>query len=863
MGVCMCNSYCNFMSVCTCSMSRTPHAWSSESGHESPSQSAEENTSDETQSDAGGESSDGAESDCTGLRPVPCPVPAPTPDKKHVASACTPGKPPGSSVKVKHARQLERERKRRARLARKTLSDHKFYVSPSQRRADGACCPKGCCRPYEWTGAGGLLRSYVRGLSGGERREFVTCRMRQKRARGEDAGYGERLNSFYIETPDTVLESPLRLEAHQTDLQHVCERCFLWLLDNPSNCLIYQPTVSRREFTRDVCGGQRHALRFKPQKVLGMVTWLVALAALYMHDPTNNFIYLPFSDKKKVYKMYIDDKDEPAHAEHFTQGAVCESYFITTWRTHPDTKHIKIRRWLKFALCDKCVEFREARYDTRDPKKLAELDRREKLHHAFVRAERHFYMGKRAIAEGPNGPQQCLSCIIDGADQSSYGLPYHFVTTHATQGAWKVKTHLMGVLAHGRQAYGYTCIDNVKHGNNLTIQCLHQLLVDTWEREGQLPPTLYVQLDNTSKQCKGRYVLGFLGCLVEWGVFTEVVLSFLPVGHTHEDIDQFFSCVARYLRKHNARSRGEMLTCIANSYHTKLGRAPITDNIENAANISDWLDQNSFLHDTKKRTRKTRPQSGISKFHVFKFTRVQGVTVMQVKQWNSTAEQKDPWRALVESERYHTLFAKPPKVTDLQSVPAAQRKDVSAKVLTKWRATTDKDLAKVFAARDVPLDCQADLKRCQDMIEDRSPLAFDWDVSLYETCEAALHSSAPLLRPVPLHVVAPIAMDYTALAAVNVPQEDAASDCADLGFDEEFTIGDFVLCVPAPEPTEERPFTMGCVKSARITDKGGHEWVWMLWYERKDPNDCPYKGVYFAQKVRVRLVVTRACASQP
>ena len=145
-GVCMCNRYCNCMSVCTCSMSRTPHAWSSESGHESPSQSAEENTSDETQSDAGGESSDGAESDCTGLRPVPCPVPAPTPDKKHVAGACTPGKPPGSSVKVKHARQLERERKRRARLARKTLSDHKFYVSPSQRRADldGACCPKGC-----------------------------------------------------------------------------------------------------------------------------------------------------------------------------------------------------------------------------------------------------------------------------------------------------------------------------------------------------------------------------------------------------------------------------------------------------------------------------------------------------------------------------------------------------------------------------------------------------------------------------------------------------------------------------------------------------------------------------------------------
>ncbi|KAJ8018150.1 hypothetical protein HOLleu_44019 [Holothuria leucospilota] len=29
-------------------------------------------------------------------------------------------------------------------------------------------------------------------------------------------------------------------------------------------------------------------------------------------------------------------------------------------------------------------------------------------------------------------------------------------------------------------------------------------------------------------------------------------IHFLPVGHTHEDIDQMFSCVARQLRCHNA-----------------------------------------------------------------------------------------------------------------------------------------------------------------------------------------------------------------------------------------------------------------------------------------------------------------------
>lgn len=32
----------------------------------------------------------------------------------------------------------------------------------------------------------------------------------------------------------------------------------------------------------------------------------------------------------------------------------------------------------------------------------------------------------------------------------------------------------------------------------------------------------------------------------------QIELGFLMVGHTHEDIDQSFSCVSRYLRKHNA-----------------------------------------------------------------------------------------------------------------------------------------------------------------------------------------------------------------------------------------------------------------------------------------------------------------------
>ena len=778
------------------------------------------------------------------------------------AQSHTPAKPPGAPQKVKHRRRLQRAKARRRRWVKAARWDFRFHTTASRQRADGKCCSKGCCQAYEASGAGAIMRDFVRRLTDADRRVFVHSRIRQKRPRGDDEGYGERLNVFCVESATLLLQEDMQLsvQAHHGDLQRVCAKCFQWLLNDASNNLIYQPTVPHREFRVDVAGGQRHAFRSKPQKVLGMITWLLALAALYQHDPTNSFIYLPFCDKKLVFKLYKEDEQDPTCQHHFCTAGVAESYFYQTWREHPAVKHVKIRRWLKFALCDECVSFREERYETRDPDKLADLDRREKIHHAFVRAERHAYMTKRAVAEGPNGHRVCLSCIIDGADQSAYGLPYHFMTTHATQGAWKVKTHLMGVLAHGREAYGFTCIDNVKHGNNLTIQCLHMLLMDTWEREGTLPPTLYVQLDNTSKQCKGKYLLGFLACLVEWGLFTEVVLSFLPVGHTHEDIDQFFSQVARWLKKHNARSRWEMLRCIASSYHTKQGKAPHTGNIENVANISDWLDDNEFLADTKKRNRKHRPQSGIHKFHVFKFSSVNGSTVMQVRQWNSTSEHKDPWRALVESERYHTVFAKAPTVADLHSVPPAQRKDVTKNELQKWRTKTDKGLRKLFAARNVPVDCQEDLRRCQDMIEDRSPLPFDWDTSLYEVCESGKEPTTAPVMAVSQDRLQSKAPASPPLPAAEVPQSGCDAD-PDEGFDADFAINDFVFCVPAPSPTKERPFTLGCVKSSRVADEDGYEWVWMLWYERKPSREstCPYKSIYFAQKVAPSYVLCVCC----
>jgi hypothetical protein len=55
-----------------------------------------------------------------------------------------------------------------------------------------------------------------------------------------------------------------------------------------------------------------------------------------------------------------------------------------------------------------------------------------------------------------------------------------------------------------------------------------------------LLPVLNVQLDNACSDNKNRCVFSFFSLLVQKGVFREVDINFLLIGHTHEDIDAMF-----------------------------------------------------------------------------------------------------------------------------------------------------------------------------------------------------------------------------------------------------------------------------------------------------------------------------------
>jgi hypothetical protein len=74
---------------------------------------------------------------------------------------------------------------------------------------------------------------------------------------------------------------------------------------------------------------------------------------------------------------------------------------------------------------------------------------------------------------------------------------------------------LSGVIMHGHGRYGFFEYHQYPHGPDLTATILLKVL----NMLEELPPTLYIQLDNSGKDNKNRFMFGLCWLLVEMGVF--------------------------------------------------------------------------------------------------------------------------------------------------------------------------------------------------------------------------------------------------------------------------------------------------------------------------------------------------------
>ena len=101
-----------------------------------------------------------------------------------------------------------------------------------------------------------------------------------------------------------------------------------------------------------------------------------------------------------------------------------------------------------------------------------------------------------------------------------------------------------------------------------------------------LPPVLNLQLDNATGDNKNHFVFAFCSLLTYHGVFQEVYINFLIVGHTHDDIDALFSRWSYKLR----RTDYPTLLLLMKSFMDTESRPVIPHLIEEVPNFKKFVD---------------------------------------------------------------------------------------------------------------------------------------------------------------------------------------------------------------------------------------------------------------------------------
>ena len=89
-------------------------------------------------------------------------------------------------------------------------------------------------------------------------------------------------------------------------------------------------------------------------------------------------------------------------------------------------------------------------------------------------------------------------------------------TTKTSTSMMKIRQYVLGAVVHHRGVYLFRSLDNFARGSNSTIGCLHQLFSVLVDEDGgrPLPKTVFLQMDNCTRENKNKYLMAYLSDLV-------------------------------------------------------------------------------------------------------------------------------------------------------------------------------------------------------------------------------------------------------------------------------------------------------------------------------------------------------------
>lgn len=281
-----------------------------------------------------------------------------------------------------------------------------------------------------------------------------------------------------------------------------------------------------------------------PSYHLMLSSWIDNFLALNGdQDPTTNNIHVPsYYTAKSLYELFTEDHK---------QVETTPSLSTFTSFLHVHYAHVHFLKHTRLGRCRFCMEFQEKKKQVHSEQELEDLKAAAQQHHALHTSERSAYQLRCTKAE--QDPATYASIVLDCP--RSYELPHIEPVTKDTWSPPKVAVSAVGTISHStsHRNYFFFLPFWTKNPNLILTVLFFQIvqLLATLSSSGHHPPILFLQLDNAASENKNRYLLAFLSWLVYHKWFFEIVVCFLPPGHTHIDIDQMFSTFAIWLLSHS------------------------------------------------------------------------------------------------------------------------------------------------------------------------------------------------------------------------------------------------------------------------------------------------------------------------
>ena len=263
--------------------------------------------------------------------------------------------------------------------------------------------------------------------------------------------------------------------------------------------------------------------------------------------------YLAWHDDHSLYGVRgVPDVSGVAGASSVSSTPAAWGTFWNVWKLQWH-KLLRFRKTSQHTRCSTCFNFEQKIHGSRvDVASKLVWVRELRKHLRDQYADRCLYWGTRWASRQF---MDILTIIIDSMDKSKFGLPrfdYHRMPKFL-EPLIRPRLVCTAAIAHGWCTSMFLADEQVSHGANAFADILLRVLEKVYQMcqtyKRPFPKHIWIQSDNTVSQAKNGHTANLMGLLVGRFKFHTSNLCYLPVGHTHEDVDQLFGVVAQILSR--------------------------------------------------------------------------------------------------------------------------------------------------------------------------------------------------------------------------------------------------------------------------------------------------------------------------